>query len=193
MKCSLLLILAVVVLPAEGQLGQDWHKEREACVESLSTYAIDPETAQKPNIPDDLTGVTLEYRASGCLGKCPSFTMTIRGDLVMWEGRAFVKAKGERQTRITPQQFRELLGVWMEGKVYAMRDDYCGITCPNGTTGIETDLQDTKITLKTSSFNKSVLECYETINGKAETPKPPDAYFRLSKKLLEFARSKRWL
>ena len=119
--------------------------------------------------------------------------MTIRGNQVIWEGRAFVKAQGERQTQIAPQQFRDLVAIWMDGKFYAMRDDYCSITCPNGMISVVTDVQDTRITLKTSSFNKAALECYTTINGKAETPKPPAAYFRLSQKLLEFARSKRWL
>lgn len=77
--------------------------------------------------------------------------------------------------------------------MYAMRDDYCQPTCPDGTTTIITDVQDTSITLKSPSYSKRVFECFTTTDGKPDNPKPPQEYFELARHLAQFAKSNHWL
>ena len=74
-----------------------------------------------------------------------------------------------------------------------MRDDYCEPPCPDGTTVVITDVQDTSITLKTPSYSKQVFECFTTNDGKPENPKPPEGYFHLSHRLMQFAKSNHWM
>jgi hypothetical protein len=82
---------------------------------------------------------------------------------------------------------------WLDSKMYAMRDDYCQPTCPDGTTTIITDVQDTSITLKSPSYSKQVFECYTTTDGKPDNPKPPQEYFELARRLVQLAKSNHWL
>jgi hypothetical protein len=160
---------------------------------SLSSFAVDPKVTKPPDVPDDLEGVSIEYFASGCLGTCPSFTLHIEKDKAVWEGHAFVKKKGIAERHIPSHEFREIIQAWLDAKMYAMRDDYCEPICPDGTTTIITDVQDTSIVLKTPSYSKKVLECFTTTNGKPDNPRPPAEYSELSRRLLQFAKANRWL
>jgi uncharacterized protein DUF6438 len=197
--CSLMLpkvsvfVLALVTATLSGQSKPDWQGRRESCVERLSTFATEASTMKPPQIPDDLDSVALEYSASGCYGRCPAFKMRVEKGRVVWERHAFVKKKGKAERRISPQVLRNLVRAWLDADIYAMRDDYCGPTCPDGTVMVITDVQETSITLQSPSYSKTVLECFTTIDGKPQTPKPPQQYFRLSQQLLQFAKSNRWL
>ena len=77
--------------------------------------------------------------------------------------------------------------------MYAMRDDYCQPTCPDGTSTIITDVQETSIILSAPGYSKKAFECFTTIDGKPETPKPPEQYFLFSHQLVQVAKSKHWL
>jgi len=192
-RVSSLMLLAFMAVSLSGQSKPNRQGQRESCITALSTFAAEPNTFKPPTIPDDLTGVTMEYFASGCYGNCPAFKLRIQKDVALWEGHAYVKAKGKKQRKVSPEQFRVLVQAWLTGSVYAMRDDYCQPPCPDGTVMVITDVQDTSITLKTSGFTKTVSECYTTIDGKAQNPKPPEQYFRVSQELLRFAKSQGWL
>ena len=143
--------------------------------------------------PTDMTGVTLEYFASGCYGNCPAFTLTINKETAVFEGRAYVRAKGKRTAKLSSQQFETLLHAWYDGSFYAMRDDYCFARCPDGTVIIVTDIAESSITLTTPAFKKRVYECFSTVNGQPQTPKPPEQYFQLSRQLWAFAKAQHWL
>jgi hypothetical protein len=127
------------------------------------------------------------------LGTCPSFALRIEKNKASWEGRAFVRKKGKAERQISDREFSEIVHAWLDAKMYAMRDDYCEPTCPDGTATIITDVQDTSIVLKTPSYSKKVLECFTTTNGKPDNPKPPEEYFQLSRRLVQFAKSNHWL
>jgi len=78
-----LSLVASVILLVSAQSKPDWQKvqeEREACIASLSSFAVDPSIAKKPQFPDDFAGVALEFFSSGCYGSCPSFTMRIENN-----------------------------------------------------------------------------------------------------------------
>jgi len=74
-----------------------------------------------------------------------------------------------------------------------MRDDYCFARCPDGTVIIVTDIAESSITLTTPAFKKRVYECFSTVNGQPQTPKPPEQYFQLSRQLWAFAKAQHWL
>ncbi len=165
----------------------------DACVASLSGFPKDIPTPAKPQYPTDMTGVTLEYFAYGCYGNCPAFTLTINKETAVFEGRAYVRAKGKRTAKLSSQQFETLLHAWYDGSFYAMRDDYCFARCPDGTVIIVTDIAESSITLTTPAFKKRVYECFSTVNGQPQTPKPPEQYFQLSRQLWAFAKAQHWL
>ena len=166
---------------------------RDACVASLSGFPKDTPMLAKPQYPTDMTGVTLEYFASGCYGNCPAFSLTINKETAVFEGRAYVRAKGKRTAKLSSQQLETLLHAWYDGNFYAMRDDYCSAPCPDGTVIIVTDIAESSITLTTPAFKKRVYECFSTVNGQPQTPKPPEQYFQLSRQLCAFAKAQHWL
>ena len=166
---------------------------RDACVASLSGFPKDTSLHPKPQYPTDLTGVTLEYFASGCYGNCPAFTLTINNETAVFDGRTYVRAKGKRTAKLSSQEFETLLHAWYNGSFYAMRDAYCSAACPDGTVIIVTDIAESSITLTTPAFKKRVYECFYAVNGQPLTPKPPEQYFQLSRQLWAFAKAQHWL
>jgi TonB family protein len=167
--------------------------ESDACITTLSSFAVDPSAAKPPELPDELRDVSVEYTASGCYGRCPAFTLRIDKNKAAWDGHAFVKKKGKSEKKISDREFSEIVRAWLDAKMYAMRDDYCQPTCPDGTSTIITDVQETSVSLKAPSYSKTVLECFTTIDGKPQNPRPPQGYFEFSRRLVEFVKSNHWL
>jgi len=194
LRCIWFLALVVLaVLPISGQSKPDSQKgqeRRDACIATLSSFAVDPSNAKQPQFPDDLDGVTLEYSSSGCLGTCPAFTIRIENNRAVWEGHAFVRKKKKVERRISPEVLRGFMRAWLGDSFYAMRDEYCNPTCPDGTMILSTDLNETSISVKAPSYGKTVSQC--SVRANIE-PKPPDQYFRLSNDLMKFAKSNGWL
>jgi hypothetical protein len=188
-----LVLFALFAGSALGQSQPKLESARDSCIKTLSSFAADPKTVKAPEIPGDLSGVALEYSASGCFGDCPAFRLRLQKDIATWEGIAYVKAKGKRQRKVSPEQLRALVQSWLNEDLYAMREDYCQPPCPDGSVVIITDTQETSISLKTASFTKKVWECFTTIDGKPENPKPPEQYYRLSRDLVRFAKAQGWM
>ena len=188
-----LFLLFFIAASLSGQSKQDWQIQKESCVTALSTFSANPDTVKAPDIPRDLNGVTLEYSKSGCYGRCPAFTLRIQKDIATWEGHAYVKAKGKKHRKISSEKLAAFIRSWVDGKLYAMRDEYCNPRCPDGTVTIITDVQESSITLETPSLTKTISECFTTIDGKAQNPKPPEEYFRVSRELTQFAKEQGWL
>ena len=184
------LIIVAYLMPQSPVAHLD---TRDACVASLSGFPKDTTTPEKPQYPTDMTGVTLEYFAAGCYGNCPAFTLTIDKETAVFEGHAYVRAKGRRTAKLSSQQFEKLLRVWYDGSFYAMRDDYCSARCPDGSEIIVTDIPESSITLTTPAFKKRVYECFFSANGQPQTPRPPEQYFQLSRQLSKFAKARHWL
>jgi hypothetical protein len=204
---TILILLAIIASDGLGQSGTDRQLPRDTCIDSLSGFPkTSPAREPEPQYPSDLNGLTLEYFASGCFGNCPSFTLTIQKDSAHFEGHSYTRAKGKRTAKVTQRQFEKFLHAWFDGKFFAMRDDYCSIQCPDVapdiphtsmtvkvTTYVVTDIPHSSITLKTHTQTKRVYECFATINGKPETPKPPEQYFELSREFLAFTKAQHWL
>ena len=169
-------------------LQNDNEAARSKCIAQLSGFPA-TDAALDRTVPTDTKGFTLKYFASGCLGKCASFTLTLGEGLAQVEGHDYVRAKGKRTTKVSQQQFEAFLHGWYDGKLYAMRDDYCTPTCPDGRVIIATDIPESSITLATPGFTKQVFVCY----WKGHTPQPPEQYFELERQVLAFARAHRWL
>ena len=123
----------------------------------------------------------------------PRIHSTISKETAVFEGRAYVLAKGKRTAKLSSRQFETFLHAWYDGNFYAMRDDYCDVHCPDGTVIFVTDIAGSSITLTTPTFKKRVYECFSTVNHQPQTPKPPEQYFQLSQRLLAFANSQHWL
>jgi hypothetical protein len=184
----------LIVLVNLGQSSPDTRRvARDECIASLSGFPKDASLPPKPPYPIDMAGVTLEYFASGCYGKCPAFTLTISKDVAHFEGHAFVRAKGKRTSKLSQQQFETFLHAWYDGNFYAMRDNYCDVRCPDGTVIIVTDIPESSITLITPTSTKRVYECFSTVDNRPQTPKPPEQYFELSRHLRAFAKAQHWL
>jgi len=91
----LLGIVVIIVSVGFGQTKNDWKTKQEACIDLLSGFPKDASTQPEPQYPADLNGITLEYFASGCYGRCPAFTLTIRKDSAEFVGHAWVRKKGK--------------------------------------------------------------------------------------------------
>ena len=186
-------LVGLLTATISGQSRPEGKTRREACVSALSSFAVDPAVTKSPLLPDDLKGVTIEYVSSGCYGRCPAFTLRLENSRAEWDGHAFVNKKGKATKQISDRQFADMVHAWLDAKMYAMRDDYCQPTCPDGTSTIITDVQETSITLTAPSYSKKVLECFTTMDGKPETPKPPEQFFQFSRQLVQLAKSNHWL
>jgi hypothetical protein len=186
-------IFVVIFTIFEPQTSEKNKNTLDACITLLSGFPRDVPESPTPQYPTDTTDVTLEYFASGCYGACPAFTLRISNRTAVFEGHDYVRAKGKRTAKLSPQEFETLLHAWYDGKFYAMRDDYCTARCPDGVVHIVTDIADSSITLTTPTFKKRVYECFFTMNNQPQTPKPPEQYFQLSQQLLALAKSHRWL
>jgi len=187
---TLLALLTSVTL---GQSKPDREAQRDACVRSLSSFAADPALIKPPEFLEDFKGVTIEYFESGCFGDCPSFTLHIEHNKAIWNGHAFVRKKGRAEKQLSSSEFTAIVNAWIGAKMYAMRDDYCQPTCPDGTRTMITDVQNTSITLITPAYSKQVSECFTTTDGKPDNPKPPQEYYQFAHRLVQFAKSNHWL
>ncbi len=165
----------------------------DECTASLSGFPKETVSQPKPLYPAELGGVTLEYFASGCYGSCPAFTLTISKNIVRFKGRAYVRAKGEHQAKVSQQQFETFLRAWYDGEFYRMRDNYCDISCPDGSRMVVTDVPESSLRLISPGFTKCVYGCFSTNNDRQETPKPPDQYFELARLFRNFAKAHDWL
>ena len=187
-------VVYLTVLSTFGQSSQKSHQDaQDECISSLSGFPTESEPPPKPSYPVELGDITLEYFASGCYGNCPAFTLTISKNLARFKGRAFVKANGKHQAKLSQQQFETFLRAWYDGDFYRMRDDYCAFNCPDGSTTIITDIPESSIKLSTPAFTKRVYECFSPVNHQRRNPEPPEQYFELARQLRNFAKAQNWL
>jgi Domain of unknown function (DUF6438) len=189
------LIAAIAVLVSLLAMSQSANTDMDhaGCIRSLSGYPPELAKAPVPKRPSTLKDVSLVYFESGCLGTCPSFRMTMRPTGVVFEGHGYVRAKGKRVAKISAMEFQHFVDAWFNARMYAMRDDYCGISCPGGTKTVFLDVQETSIVLTTPDFSKTVYECYFAVDDKPASPKPPDEYNNLRAELYAFGNKKGWL
>jgi hypothetical protein len=190
---STLGVVTLIVLAGFGQSSPERRRvARDECIALLSGFPNDA-PIPKPPYPTDPSGVTLEYFTSGCYGNCPAFTLTISKGIARFDGHAYVRSKGKRTAKLSERQFEAFLHAWYDGDFYAMRDNYCDVSCPDGTLIVVTDIPESSIKMTTPAFTKRVYQCFSTVDNRPQTPKPPDAYFDLSRQMRAFAEAQHWL
>ena len=72
--------------------------------------------------PDSNVTITLER--SGCYGMCPSYTVTIGTDAIVFDGRSFVVASGKHADRVDAAQVRKLAKSFVTADFYSMNSSY---------------------------------------------------------------------
>jgi hypothetical protein len=185
----LVLLIAAAAYAQDKVSAQDsWDK----CIADLSGYPPDTVVPQA-TYPSQLDGVSLQYVETGCFGACPVFQLVLRQESVQFKGLKYVRVKGNHKAALSKAEFERFLRKWFAARFYAMRDNYCSIKCPDGLERVVVDLRESSITLKTPDLSKEVYQCFATLNGKPETPKPPDEYFQLTQDLQTLAREHGWL
>src|ERR1700722_18191656 len=112
---KLLLLLATFLLTilagSESSLGQ---------AERLGTSRSLP-------VPIGNSSVIISLERHGCEGRCPVYTITIAGDgTVIYEGRAYVKAIGTRQSHIPKAAVVQLLRRFREADFGSALPSYIG-------------------------------------------------------------------
>ncbi len=72
--------------------------------------------------PDSTVEITLQR--SDCLGSCPSYSVTVSTEGIVFEGRSFVVAVGKHTDRVDPDEVRKLAKGFVAADFYSMDDNY---------------------------------------------------------------------
>jgi hypothetical protein len=94
-------------------------------------------------------------------------------NIARFKGRAYVRATGEHQAKVTQQQFETFLRAWCDGDFSRMRDNYCDISCSDGST-IVTDIPESSIRLISPGFTSVFMSVFPltTTGRKRQTSRP---------------------
>jgi hypothetical protein len=84
--------------------------------------------------PWDLQSVKIELSRTQCYGRCPAYSVTIRGDgSVHFSGEKYVQIPGNHDARIAPDTVRELVRQFEKAKFFAAGDKYIAEVTDNPT------------------------------------------------------------
>ena len=84
--------------------------------------------------PWDLKGVKIEFSRTECYGRCPAYSVTIRGDgSVHFSGQRYVLVPGEHDARIAPAAVMELVRQFEKAQFFAAGDKYIAEVTDNPT------------------------------------------------------------
>jgi hypothetical protein len=93
-----------------------------------------PHSLQKPGSsfpePTPLTNFSIRLSRSGCLGSCPGYSVTIRGDgTVNYIGSWYVSIEGTHTARVSQEAARQLLNRFRRANFFALKNEYfAGVT-----------------------------------------------------------------
>ena len=86
-----------------------------------------PVAVEFPEVTDPKVVIVTMERL-GCYGRCPVYRLTIHGDgLVEYDGTSYVHSKGKHETRIPPDQVKQLLDDFRDANYFALQDKYSGL------------------------------------------------------------------
>ncbi len=130
----------------------------------------------------DGTVITLER--TGCYGICPSYKITILGDgTVQFEGKEFVRVKGEAKSRIDMAALESLVKEFVTINYFSLKDEYITIKRPDGTESIVTDLPSTITTFTFEGKRKEIIDYIGS----------PKELRKLERDIDTISNSKRWV
>lgn len=184
-----LMVAAIVTMWGSAQ-AQDSEKAHLRCVQEFSGY--DPALAHLAlrGVPQDRSQIELTYAEQGCEGTCPIFDITARQGEITFEGKNYVKVTGIRNAKLSEADFSRLLSLWYANNFFAMRDEYCQLSCSDGSNSVFLDLRESSLTLKVNDETKSVHECWDK---SLTVPHAPQPYYGVQQKLWQIAKSHGWL
>lgn len=108
--------------------------------------------------PDDF----VELSRSGCYGECPAYSVKVfeAGD-VIWNGRFYVKVRGEKHSKITPEAAHSLFRRFLAPEFWALSADYSSGVTDSSTTTVEVRLGGK--TKRVSDYAKSAPELEQSL------------------------------
>lgn len=124
---------------------------------SLSTLSIfgwssNAEAPKKCN-----SEILITINRGACFGACPIYSAQIYADAtVMYNGKNFVKVKGEKKFKISKGKIKELVKAFEQAKYFSLKDKY--ETDENG--NIPTDLPATTTSICLHGKQKTVVNYY---------------------------------
>jgi len=92
--------------------------------------------------------ITMRLNRSVCYGRCPSYTVTVSGAEIIFDGDAFVSATGRHTAKVDPNEVRKLAKQFVAADFYSMDPEYrAGVTDnPTYTLSISIDGQTKQVT-----------------------------------------------
>jgi hypothetical protein len=124
---------------------------------------------------NDLKDVVITLERTVCYGTCPSYFLRINGDgSVFYEGRDFVKVKGEVESTISQEDLRKLIVAFYEIDYFSLEDEY---------TANITDMPTTITSITIGGKSKRVVNYYGA----------PEKLIRLEKLIDSLTNSIRWV
>lgn len=91
--------------------------------------------------------VSITLQRSGCFGSCPSYTVTVSTDGIVFDGGSYVTAPGKHTDKIDPDEVRTLAKRFVRADFYSMDSEYiAGVTDnPTYTLSLSIDNQTKKV------------------------------------------------
>jgi hypothetical protein len=185
---GLLLSLGIttqILLPSDALKSQSVNN---TLVKLNNTNLSNKSPDNKNSKKSQPTVITLER--TPCFGSCPIYKLTITGDVkgdakVIYEGINFVKIRGQRSTKISAKQFRQLVTEFQQVNYLSLKDNYQGgpTDFPSAITSITVGKQQKKVNHYQGSpeapknltelENKidKIVNTRQWIEGKKEAPK----------------------
>ena len=139
-----------------------------------------------------LNDVTISLERTACFGTCPDYSLMIRGDgSVIYEGRQFVKIKGQEKKQISTDDVVKLLRKFYEIDFFSFNAEYKEerdiSVKPDGriqeVTMMVTDQPTTHVHLRIDYYQKSVEDYYNA----------PDSLRQLEKMIDDVSGATNWV
>ncbi len=119
----------------------------KAVVAEVEEYLdlVPPERLPKKHVAAPVLGpnskVTITLMRSGCFGSCPSYTVTVSTESIVFNGHGSVVASGRHADRVNPDDVRKLAGRFVAADFYSMDARYrASVTdCPTYVLSIAID------------------------------------------------------
>lgn len=124
------------------------------------------------------SSVTITLFRSVCFGRCPSYTVTVGSNGIIFDGHCFVAAEGKHTDRADPDGVRDLARKFIEADFYSMEDRYEACV---------TDVSTTSLSISIDGDEKRVIDHVGHLVGM------PAVIRKLEKEVDLFARTARWI
>ena len=95
----------------------------EECVDLIPAERMPKVHIHAPDVNAN-SRVTILLRRGGCLGSCPSYSVSVATDKIVFEGYGFVVAGGKHTARANEEAVRELARRFVAADFYSMDTEY---------------------------------------------------------------------